>query len=134
MKTTKDLAEISTQEIERISKGEVRKDVIQGLDQCCNALIKLARLEMDYAWRDWNGRAPNVPWMATKAIDVQQEPHSAQQITPSVQLSTQSRDLATQVEATKQQLKTASGTMKQILTDKLVQLSEKYNRSLENRA
>lgn len=65
MKTTKDIAELFSQEIERISKGEIRKDVIEGLEKCSNAMISLARLEMDYAWKEWETIRPNVPWLSS---------------------------------------------------------------------
>lgn len=68
MKTTKDIAEIFNKEIELIAKGEVRKDVITGLEKCTNSLIKLARLEMDFAWKNWEQQKPNVPWIATQAV------------------------------------------------------------------
>lgn len=65
MKTTKDIAELFSDEIERIAQGEIRKDVISGLERCSNALVKLARLEMDYAWKAWDDQKPEVPWLGT---------------------------------------------------------------------
>jgi hypothetical protein len=68
VKTTKEIAELFCDELDRIAKGEVRISVITGLDKCSNALVKLARLEMDYAWKDWDGNKPEVPWVASSLM------------------------------------------------------------------
>ncbi len=66
MKTTKEIAELFCAELDRVAKGEVRKDVIKALDQCSSSLIKLARLEMDFAFRNWTSQPPTIPWISSK--------------------------------------------------------------------
>lgn len=83
MKTTKDIAELFSAEIERIAKGEVRQDVILGLERCSNSLIKLARLEMDFAWKNWENQQPNVPWLSTKSKDAPMQIEVAREPAPS---------------------------------------------------
>lgn len=68
MKTTKDIAELFCAELDRAVKGEVRKDVIAALEKCSNSLIRLARLEMDFAFRNWGEQPPSVPWIASKPM------------------------------------------------------------------
>lgn len=68
MKTTKEIAELFCNELDRAAKGEVRKDVIVALEKCSNSMIKLARLEMDFAFRNWGEQPPNVPWIASKPM------------------------------------------------------------------
>ena len=66
MKTTKEIAEIFCAEIEKVAKGEIRKDVIIALEKCTNSLVKLARLEIDYAKLDWKpDDAPTIPWLSS---------------------------------------------------------------------
>jgi hypothetical protein len=136
MKTTKDIADLFSSEIERIAKGEVRKDVILGLERCSNALIKLARLEMDFAWKNWENQQPNVPWLSTKAKDapkqiaVEREPeptHNSEPVpAPRVRLaagamSSRITDLEEQVIAANKELHNpaTSVTNRTILQDKI---------------
>ncbi len=132
MKTTKDIAELLSAEIERIGKGEVRKDVITGLERCSNALIKLARLEMDFAWRDWSLQPPSVPWLSTHA----KNGHAARALpAPSeetssttedaVKMTTRQRDLSNQIVDCQKQMKGAGPTLKAILKDKITNLMQK---------
>jgi len=124
MKTTKDIAELFTAEIERIAKGEVRKDVIGGLERCSNALIKLARLEMDFAWKDWDVQAPNVPWLSTKS----REPA----VIGNGQLpSTRIKALCAEIENCQKQMVKATPTMKAILEDKIKAFQAKLDREID---
>lgn len=127
MKTTKDIAELFTQEIDRIAKGDVRKEVITGLEKCSNALIKLARLEMDFAWKAWENQQPNVPWLATQALP------STPPVKPAIKegaepVSVRRQSLLKTMEECQKQLRNATPTMETILNDKIEVLQGKLSR------
>lgn len=133
MKTTKEIAELFCAELDRLAKGEVRIGVITGLDKCSNALVKLARLEMDYAWRDWSERAPAVPWVSSslakpKPVEAVKE----QKLIPRVHaspdgVSSRITDLEKEIEAAQKEManpKTTT-TMRHILEDKVQKWTDK---------
>lgn len=117
MKTTKEIAEILFEEIDRVAKGEIRKDVIVALSQCTDSLVKLARLEMDYAVQNWADNKPTIPWLngckEAKHIALPPEPQST---------SVKGQQIEKQLFDAREQLKTAKGTMQSILTDKIKHL------------
>lgn len=133
MKTTKELAELIGKEVELIAKGEVRKDVITGLERCSNTLIKLARLEMDFAWKNWENQQPNVPWLSTKArAAVVEEPEDEPEPEPEPSpTSNRIRDLEKQMDEVNDKLKAnPSATMRKILNDKLTNLTISHSRAV----
>jgi hypothetical protein len=127
MKTTKDIAEIFCSEIDRISKGEIRKDVITALEKCSNSLVKLARLEMDFAFRNWGEQPPAIPWLATKAINAIPA-ELPEHLPPSQAATTRVKQLEEEIANVQKQLKTATPTMKTILKDKMTLLQSKLAR------
>ncbi len=131
MKTTKEIAELFCAELEHIAKtGEVRSSRIRGLGECSDALIKLARLEMDFAFRNWGEQPPSIPWMATKpmlALAVPPEKPEPRN-TPTASTS-RGQQLEKEIENAQKQLKTANATMKTILTDKINLLQNKLERA-----
>lgn len=142
MKTTKDIAELFSAEIDRIGKGEVRTTVIAGLEKCSNAMIKLARLEMEYAWKDWGARPPNVPWIASSAGPTAVEsPHrseplkvSAESPAPRVKaskdgVSERVNELEAEIEKAKAalELKDCTSTLRAILQDKIQKWQDKID-------
>lgn len=131
MKTTKDIAEMFSLEIERISRGEVRLEVIGGLERCSNAMIKLARLEMEYAWRDWGASPPSVPWVASSGGGVMGLPD----IADGKRVRASSDGIAQRVGDLEQQIKGAqkeldnhpTETMRGILKDKIRKWQDKID-------
>lgn len=71
MKTTKDLAEMMFAELDRVSRGEVRKEVIAATTKLMDGLVKLARLEMDHSFRIYGDRQPDVPWLASRNAEAE---------------------------------------------------------------
>jgi hypothetical protein len=126
MKTTKEIAELFCDELDRLAKGEVRIGVITGLDKCANALVKLARLEMDYAWRDWSERGPAVPWVASSLVEKpKQLPEPIAK--PKSVMSGRIADLEREIEAAKSELANPNtrDTMRIILEDKVQKWEDK---------
>lgn len=125
MKTTKEIAQLFCDEIERIGKGEVRKDVISGLEKCAGSLIKLARLEMDFAWRNWENQKPNVPWLSTAASSPElpdnSKPNNGDTDTP----SKRRQDILNSITQAQKEMKKATPTLKAILEDKIRKLMDK---------
>lgn len=134
MKTTKDIVEIFCGEIDRIAKGEVRKDVITALEKCSNSLVKLARLEMDFAFRNWGEQPPTIPWMASKVqadaqTVVEPPPKPTQELATVEARTSRGQHIEKEIKNAQKELKTATGTMKTILTDKINLLRNKLERA-----
>ena len=141
MKTTKEIAELFSSEIDRIAKGEVRTNIIRGLSECTDQMIKLARLEMDFAFRNWGEQPPNVPWITTKPMVKEiEEPHAIVKTTPlNLNVGTgrnlnhastsRGQQIEKEIENAQKQLRTATGAMKTILTDKINLLQNKLERA-----
>ena len=140
MKTTKEMAELFSAEMDKIATGEVRKDVICGLEKCANALVKLARLEMDYAWKNWEGTKPSVPWVASSLLPVSsQEPAAPPSATAAEapapnRVTVKPKAVSQRIEDLKREMAAAtaelanpktSATMRQILQDKVQAWSNK---------
>jgi hypothetical protein len=138
MKTTKDIAEMFSAEIDRIAKGEVRTNIIRGLSECSEQMIKLARLEMDFAFRNWGEQPPSIPWISSKPLLALPEPRPPRQIekaaahTPTATTS-RGQQIEKEIVAAQKQLATASHTMKGILTDKINLLQNKLERAESER-
>ena len=139
MKTTKEIAELFCAELDRIGAGKVRKDVIAGLERCSNAMVKLARSEMDYAWKNWDGNKPCVPWVASsvnvertlKAPQLEKAAEEARTIKETASeydvrvvpkaVSVRIQDLQKEIDAAEAELKDpkSTATIKRILQDKI---------------
>ena len=131
MKTTKEIAELFCAELDRAAKGEVRNDVVGVMEKCANGLIKLARLEMDFAFRNWGEQPPSIPWIATKsviAVPSLPVPPKEPQWNPTAKTS-RGQQIEKEILNAKKQLESASGAMEQILTDKIKLLQNKLERA-----
>lgn len=129
MKTTKEIAELFCDEMDRLAKGEVRIGVITGLDKCSNALVKLARLEMDYAWKDWDGGKPEVPWVSSSLMEgkTKRLPEPPPPAKPKSVTSGRIADLEREIEAAKSELANPNtrNTMRLILENKVQKWQDK---------
>lgn len=133
MKTTKDIATILFEEIERVSKGEVRKDVIAGITKLTDGLVKLARLEMDFSFRNYGEQQPDVPWIASRPALVCETVKSESPIPLPAPKATTKRgqDIEKQIEVTQAKLRASDCTpaLKRILDDKLKLLQNQLERA-----
>lgn len=133
MKSTKEIAELFSQEIERIAKGDVRLLVIKGLDRCTNAMIKLARLEMDFqSQKDqtqahwFNGTGGQLPEKGIRSESDQ----NLNRIR-----NTKLNHLEKQIDAAKKQLSSESNpTMRETITKKLKHFEDAYALELKRLA
>lgn len=131
MKKTKEIAELFFSEMDRVAKGEIRKDVIVALSQCTDSLVKLARLEMDYAVQNWASNKPEIPWLNSSAETKQL---SAPPATAKAEFKPQSKivkgqQIEKQLFDAREQLKSATGTMRTILTDKIKHFESSLGRA-----
>lgn len=129
MKTTKDIAELFFAELERAAKGDVRKEVIGAMEKCSNSLIKLARLEMDFAFRNWGDQPPQVSWITTRPLGAMRELPTENQLPIPKASTARGQQIEKEIENARKQLTTANGTMKTILTDKINLLQNKLERA-----
>lgn len=133
MKSTRQIAEIICAEIDRIAKGEVRNETVDALDKCTNSLIKLARLEMDFAARNFGANKPLIPLLVSNGdpepkATLPPPPAPAPVVEVLKSTTAQGQQIEKQIMDCQKQIKAANGTMKTVLADKIKLLQNKLER------